>query len=76
MPRENGRATSEHLPAGGIRFVARADIVERQTGGQSRGLSPLKPGLAAIAAARMVLREIDRLAKARVDFAFESTLPG
>ena len=39
-------------------------------------LSPLKPGLAAIAAARMVLREIDRLAKARADFAFESTLSG
>ena len=40
------------------------------------GLSPLKPELAAIAAARMVLREIDRLAKARADFAFESTLSG
>jgi len=39
-------------------------------------LSPLKPGLAATAAARMVLREIDRLAKARADFAFESTLSG
>ncbi len=40
------------------------------------GLSPLKPELAAIAAARIVLREIDRLAKARADFAFESTLSG
>jgi predicted ABC-type ATPase len=40
------------------------------------GLSPLKPQLAAIAAARMVLREIDRLAAQRVDFAFETTLSG
>jgi len=40
------------------------------------GLSPLKPELAAIAAARMVLREIDRLAAERVDFAFETTLSG
>jgi predicted ABC-type ATPase len=40
------------------------------------GLSPLKPELAAIAAARMVLREIDRLASAGLDFAFETTLSG
>ena len=40
------------------------------------GLSPLKPELASIAAARTVLAEIDRLAKARADFAFESTLSG
>ena len=51
-----------------IHFV-NADLI-------AAGLSPLKPGLAAIAAARMVLREIDRLAKARADFAFESTLSG
>lgn len=40
------------------------------------GLSPLKPELAAVAAARVVLREIDRLAAAREDFAFETTLSG
>ena len=40
------------------------------------GLSPLKPELAAIAAARTVLREIDRLAEAQLDFAFETTLSG
>jgi predicted ABC-type ATPase len=40
------------------------------------GLSPLKPELAAIAAARMVLREIDRLAAERTDFAFETTFSG
>ena len=51
-----------------IHFV-NADLI-------AAGLSPLKPELAAIAAARMVLREIDRLAKARANFAFESTLSG
>jgi predicted ABC-type ATPase len=51
-----------------IHFV-NADLI-------AAGLSPLKPELAAIAAARMVLTEIDRLAKARADFAFESTLSG
>jgi predicted ABC-type ATPase len=40
------------------------------------GLSPLRPELAAIAAGRLVLRELDRLARARLDFAFESTLSG
>lgn len=40
------------------------------------GLSPLKPELAAIAAGRLVLKEIDRLVAARADFAFESTLSG
>jgi predicted ABC-type ATPase len=51
-----------------VRFV-NADLI-------AGGLSPLKPELAAIAAARMVLREIDRLASKRVDFAFETTLSG
>ena len=40
------------------------------------GLSPLKPELATIAAARMVLREIDRLADANLDFSFETTFSG
>jgi predicted ABC-type ATPase len=40
------------------------------------GLSPLKPEIAAIAAARMVLGEIDRLAADRADSAFETTLSG
>jgi predicted ABC-type ATPase len=43
-----------------IHFV-NADLI-------ASGLSPLKPGLAAIAAARTVLREIDRLAAERADF--------
>lgn len=40
------------------------------------GLSPLKPELAALAAGRIFLHELDRLAKARADFSFESTLSG
>ena len=40
------------------------------------GLSPLKPEIAAIAAARMVLGEIDRHLAGRADFAFETTLSG
>jgi predicted ABC-type ATPase len=40
------------------------------------GLSPLSPELAALAAGRTVLSEIDRLVAAREDFAFESTLSG
>jgi len=40
------------------------------------GLSPLRPENAAVAAGRLFLNELDRLAKARVDFAFETTLSG
>jgi predicted ABC-type ATPase len=40
------------------------------------GLSPLRPELAALAAGRIFLKELDRLAKSRADFAFESTLSG
>ena len=40
------------------------------------GLSPLRPELVALAAGRVFLREIDRLARAKKDFAFESTLSG
>ncbi|HEY7220075.1 MAG TPA: zeta toxin family protein [Candidatus Binatia bacterium] len=40
------------------------------------GLSPLRPEIAALAAGRLFLRELDRLAKSKHDFAFESTLSG
>jgi predicted ABC-type ATPase len=40
------------------------------------GLSPLAPSSAAVRAGRVVLQEIDRLARARASFAFESTLSG
>jgi predicted ABC-type ATPase len=40
------------------------------------GLSPLDPNLAAVAAGKLLLKELSRLARARTDFAFESTLSG
>jgi predicted ABC-type ATPase len=40
------------------------------------GLSPLRPELASIAAGRIFLSELDRLAESKRDFAFESTLSG
>lgn len=40
------------------------------------GLSPLRPEAAALAAGRLFLSELDRLAGAQVDFAFETTLSG
>jgi len=54
--------------AGVVRFV-NADLI-------AGGLSPLRPELAALAAGRLFLAELDRLAKARADFAFETTLSG
>lgn len=53
---------------GVIHFV-NADLI-------AGGLSPLRPELAARQAGRLVLMELTRLAKARNDFAFESTLSG
>ena len=71
-PNGAGKTTFAHryLPedARVIHFV-NADLI-------AAGLSPLKPELGALRAGRLVLREIDRLAAERVDFAFESTLSG
>lgn len=71
-PNGAGKTTfaREFLPkdAGVVHFV-NADLI-------AGGLSPLRPELAALAAGRLVLAELDRLADARVDFAFESTLSG
>jgi len=71
-PNGAGKTTfaRRYLPenAGMVHFV-NADLI-------ASGLSPLKPEIAAIAAARMVLREIDRLIAERADFAFETTLSG
>ena len=67
-PNGAGKTTFAHryLPedARVIHFV-NADLI-------AAGLSPLKPELAAIRAGRLVLREIDRLAAERVDFASRS----
>ena len=40
------------------------------------GLSPLDPPAAQVAAARILLKELDRLAAAQEDFAFETTMSG
>jgi predicted ABC-type ATPase len=71
-PNGAGKTTfaREFLPkhARRVRFV-NADLI-------AQGLSQLRPELAAVAAGRLFITEVDRLAKARVDFAFESTLSG
>ncbi len=60
----------EYLPhVARVMHFVNADLI-------AGGLSPLKPELAAIAAARVVLREIDRLVSERANFAFETTLSG
>ena len=71
-PNGAGKTTfaREYLPkdAGVIHFV-NADLL-------AAGLSPLRPESAVLAAGRWFLMELDRLAKARLGFAFESTLSG
>lgn len=71
-PNGAGKTTfaREYLPndARVLNFV-NADLI-------ATGLSPLKPELAAVAAARLVLKEIDRLTNLRADFAWQSTLSG
>lgn len=53
----------------GILHFVNADLI-------AAGLSPLHPELAARAAGRLLLAELDRLAAARTSFALESTLSG
>jgi len=71
-PNGAGKTTfaREYLPkdAKVIHFV-NADLI-------ASGLSPLRPELAAMAAGRVFLAELGRLAKLRVDFAFETTMSG
>jgi predicted ABC-type ATPase len=71
-PNGAGKTTfaRDYLPrtARVVHFV-NADLI-------ASGLSPLRPDLAALAARRLVLKEVDRLAKARTNFSFESTLSG
>jgi predicted ABC-type ATPase len=71
-PNGAGKTTFAHefLPHDvGIMHFVNADLI-------ASGLSPLHPELAAIAAARLFLVELNRLASLRVDFAFETTLSG
>jgi predicted ABC-type ATPase len=71
-PNGAGKTTfaREFLPreAGVIHFV-NADLI-------ASGLSPLRPDLAVRSGGRLLLKELSRLAKARQDFAFETTLSG
>ena len=53
----------------GVTHFVNADLI-------ASGLSPLRPEIAAVAAGRIFLAELDRWAKAREDFAFETTLSG
>lgn len=71
-PNGAGKTTfaREFLPReGGVIHFVNADLI-------ASGLSPLRPELAARRGGRLVLTELSRLAKARQDFAFESTLSG
>jgi predicted ABC-type ATPase len=71
-PNGAGKTTfaREFLPkeAGIVHFV-NADLL-------AAGLSPLRPEVAALAAGKLLLKELDRLSRSRVNFAFESTLSG
>jgi predicted ABC-type ATPase len=71
-PNGAGKTTfaREYLPndARVLNFI-NADLI-------AAGLSPLRPELAAVASARLVLEEIARLVALRADFAWESTLSG
>ena len=71
-PNGSGKTTfaKQLLPReGNIVHFVNADLI-------AGGLSPLQPSLAAVAAGRIVLAELDRLVKAREDFAFETTMRG
>jgi len=71
-PNGAGKTTfaREFLPreAGVVHFV-NVDLI-------AGGLSPLAPALAAVTAGKLLLKEINRLARDKADFAFESTLSG
>ena len=71
-PNGAGKTTfaREFLPheAGVIHFV-NVDLI-------AGGLSPLNPNLASVTAGKLLLKELNKLARARTDFAFESTLSG
>ena len=71
-PNGAGKTTfaREFLPQEEVIHFVNADLL-------AAGLSPLKPSLAVLNAGRLFLAELDRgLAKARQNFAFESTLSG
>ena len=57
------------LPRENVQRFINADLL-------AAGLSPLNPAAAQLAAGRLFLSELDRLADTEEDFAFESTLSG
>jgi predicted ABC-type ATPase len=57
------------LADAGVENFVNADLI-------ADGLSPLRPGAAAIAASRIFLTELERLAAEKEDFSFETTLSG
>jgi predicted ABC-type ATPase len=59
----------EYLPAIGIQNFINADHI-------AAGLSPFRPDLQAVAAARLFLDRMESCIQAREDFAFETTLAG
>ena len=71
------------MASAGKTTVAR-ELLIKETGNEhfinadsiAQGLSPLRPELAAVSAGKLLIREIDRLAENRIDFAFETTLSG
>jgi predicted ABC-type ATPase len=71
-PNGAGKTTfaKEYLPSDArVLNSVNADLI-------AAGLSPPRPELALVAAARLVLEEIARLIESRADFAWESTLSG
>jgi predicted ABC-type ATPase len=70
-PNGAGKTTfaREYLLRAGVAHFVNADLI-------AGGLSPLRPELAAVSAGRLFLKQIDQMAKAREDFAFETTLSG
>jgi predicted ABC-type ATPase len=70
-PNGAGKTTfaRRYLPKLGILTFINADYL-------ATGLSPLKPSAAQVAAGKLFLRELDRLAAAKKEFCFESTLSG
>jgi len=71
-PNGSGKTTfaREFLPGDmGIVHFVNADLI-------AAGLAPLQPQAAGLAAGRLFVTEIERLAAAGADFAFETTLSG
>lgn len=70
-PNGSGKTTfaRRFLADSGVVHFVNADLI-------AAGLSPLRPELAAMRAARLFLREVDSLARQHANFAFESTLSG